>query len=328
MTNTRTISTTRTERIITTLLYGAAIAVLACGLLIASGWRLASAQYGPSYFNCPAGTHYEYLGDFCIFGSCSPIEGCFPDRTCEEIGLEGGPWPFCTNPTPPPTTCATQGQLCTSAANACGMTSTGTIGADASCTCSATPPADALCPAPPPPTTCADVGLLGSPYPSGCYAPPPPPPPPATCPVEGQVCTSAANACGMTNTGTYGSNPICPCSATPPADSLCPVPPPPPSPGVCTDAGPITLAATPSRVRESQPTSITFTATAGNTTAACTLTGPGVNHTFPQNPATCSASGTFTATLTLAQQSTYTLTCPGGQTTTTILNIIPKYQEF
>lgn len=80
-----------------------------------------------------------------------------------------------TNPSLP----AGYGTSCTSAANACGYTNSGTIGCSG--TCSAAAPA------------------LPSNY--------------------GKTCTSAANSCGMTNTGTYGCSGVC--SASVPSNSLC-----------------------------------------------------------------------------------------------------------
>ena len=44
---------------------------------------------------------------------------------------------------------------------------------------------------------------------------------PSTCPYAGQVCYSAPNICNETNTGVYGSDPSCPCSATTPPDTMC-----------------------------------------------------------------------------------------------------------
>ncbi|MFZ1074902.1 MAG: hypothetical protein WAN50_00820 [Minisyncoccia bacterium] len=77
---------------------------------------------------------------------------------------------------------AGNGSTCTSAANSCGQTNTGTVQCDG--TCSASTPAN----------------------PSG----------------YGNACTSAANACGQTNTGTVQCDGTC--SASTPSDSSCPLP--------------------------------------------------------------------------------------------------------
>jgi uncharacterized repeat protein (TIGR01451 family) len=42
-----------------------------------------------------------------------------------------------------------------------------------------------------------------------------------TCSTAGQPCHSPANICGQTNTGTYGTDPSCTCSATTPPNSQC-----------------------------------------------------------------------------------------------------------
>lgn len=84
----------------------------------------------------------------------------------------------CDAVTPPDPT--GYGNSCTSTANACGQTSTGTIQCNGSC--SATPPANP--------------------------------------PNYGNSCTSSANACGQTNTGTITCDGSC--SATTPSDSSCP----------------------------------------------------------------------------------------------------------
>lgn len=81
-----------------------------------------------------------------------------------------------------PSNPAGYGNACTSAANACGVTSSGTIQCDGSC--SATTPAN----------------------PAG----------------YGDPCTSAPNSCGQTNSGTIGCSGSC--SATTPSDASCPAP--------------------------------------------------------------------------------------------------------
>lgn len=85
-------------------------------------------------------------------------------------------------------TCSSSaGSSCTSSANSCGMTDTGTIG----CTggCSASTPSDSLC--------------------SVCAA------------TQGNSCASSANSCGITNSGTVTCDGSC--DAIQPDDALCPV---------------------------------------------------------------------------------------------------------
>ena len=88
----------------------------------------------------------------------------------------------------PTDTCsASSGSSCTSSANSCGMTDSGTI--DCSGSCSASTPSDSLC------TVCvADAGAS---------------------------CTSAANSCGMTDSGTVSCDGSC--SASTPSEDACTV---------------------------------------------------------------------------------------------------------
>ncbi len=109
-------------------------------------------------------------------------------------------------------------QSCTSAANACGQTNTGTV---INGSCSASIPAnpagyDTVC------TSAANacgqrnsgtIGCNGS-----CNVSTP-----ANPPTYGSSCTSAPNACGQTNSGTTGCNGSC--TAAKPSDASCPVTP-------------------------------------------------------------------------------------------------------
>ncbi len=97
--------------------------------------------------------------------------------------------------------------------------------------------------------------------------------------------------------------------------------------GGCTDIGPVALTASPNRVKSGVATPVTFTVSVVNASANCTLSGPGIP-TQTYVPNSCSVSTTYTRTLTLTEQSTYTLACPGGQTAKAIVNIVPEYQEF
>lgn len=75
--------------------------------------------------------------------------------------------------------------------------------------------------------TCADVGMTGSPWPTGCVAIP-------TCSASmGNSCSSSgSNSCGMYGSGTVQCDGSC--SASVPSNSLCPTAPPTPT---CADYG-------------------------------------------------------------------------------------------
>ncbi|MDB5195394.1 MAG: hypothetical protein JWO84_578 [Parcubacteria group bacterium] len=97
--------------------------------------------------------------------------------------------------------------------------------------------------------------------------------------------------------------------------------------GACT-AGPVSLTVTPDRVQTGVPTSVTFTSSAPSALGNCTLSGPGMS-TQTYTPSSCSVPPTaYKPMLTLTDQSTYTLACPGGRTSQVIVNIVPKYKEF
>ncbi len=98
--------------------------------------------------------------------------------------------------------------------------------------------------------------------------------------------------------------------------------------GACTEAGPVVVTAAPNRVQAGVPTPVTFTSSASNSNGPCTLSGPGII-SQAYSPTACTlASKNYTPTLTLTQQSTYTLSCQGGQTGKVIVNIVPKVREF
>ncbi len=98
--------------------------------------------------------------------------------------------------------------------------------------------------------------------------------------------------------------------------------------GVCTNTGPVTLTASPTRVQAGVPTTVTFTSNGANVGGGnCTLTGPGIT-TQTYVPASCTVAATYSPSLTLTGQSTYTLSCPAGQSATAIVNIVPKVREF
>ncbi|MBI4158036.1 MAG: PKD domain-containing protein [Candidatus Yanofskybacteria bacterium] len=119
------------------------------------------------------------------------------------------------------------GNSCTSSANACGQTSTGTIQCNGSCSAStpSNPPGygNSCTGATSSPNACGQTNPGGSGTIqcngscSGSTGSTP-----ANPPGYGNSCTSSANACGQTNTGTIQCNGSC--SASTPPNSACPVP--------------------------------------------------------------------------------------------------------
>lgn len=94
-----------------------------------------------------------------------------------------------------------------------------------------------------------------------------------------------------------------------------------------TPTGPAATA-TPNRIRANVATGVTFTIPSiSNVKTSCTLAGPGIP-TQTYNANSCTASGTYTANLTIATQSVYTLTCDGVKMPSVIVNVIPNFVEF
>lgn len=93
--------------------------------------------------------------------------------------------------------------------------------------------------------------------------------------------------------------------------------------GVCNDSGPVNLTSTPTRVKSGETATLTWTAS--NASGACTVSGPGVSKT--STPSACSVADSVT-TPPLTTQAIYTLTCPGGQKSQTVVNIIPTVREY
>jgi hypothetical protein len=80
-------------------------------------------------------------------------------------------------------------------------------------------------------------------------------------------------------------------------------------------------------VRADNNTGTTLSYTATGVDASCVITGPGVSTTIPAN-ACAPLSGTL-RTPQITQQSTYRISCDGGEATATVIvNIIPKFLEF
>jgi hypothetical protein len=86
-----------------------------------------------------------------------------------------------------------------------------------------------------------------------------------------------------------------------------------------------TLSAAPTRVQMGQGSLISYSNISGITTS-CTLTGPGVNRTIPA--ASCAVPDGTAPTGALTTQSTYILTCDGVERARTIVNVLPKFQNF
>lgn len=117
---------------------------------------------------------YAIVLNGCVPGTCAPASIAFTVSAAAAAAVV----------TPAATCAANQGSACSSASNACGQTTSGTIQCDGSCSVSAAPA-----------------------NPAG----------------YGGACTSAANACGQTQAnGTIQCNGSC--SSTPPPDSSCPIP--------------------------------------------------------------------------------------------------------
>lgn len=97
---------------------------------------------------------------------------------------------------------------------------------------------------------------------------------------------------------------------------------------VCAGSPTGTLTANPNRIRANTPTSITFALPSiQNVKTSCTLSGNGIV-TQTYSPSSCVVSGSFTANISIPTQTTYTLTCDGLKTATTIINVLPNFQEF
>ncbi|MEK7281116.1 MAG: hypothetical protein AAB037_02030 [Chloroflexota bacterium] len=161
------------------------------------------------------------------------------------------------------------------------------------------------CSTPPvvPEPTCADSGQVGT-YPA-CTDPDPSCTPDNSCRTNTCTGSSCTDSCGYSYSGTK-------------TDGVCALPP-----GMCTSPT-VSITATPSRVRAGG--SATLTVTGSGLNQACTITGPGVSQTMTPN--SCNASALIT-TPAITTQSTYTVSCPeGSATATVIVNINPVFTPF
>ena len=110
-----------------------------------------------------------------------------------------------------PACAANNGQTCWTAENGCGQVNWGTYNCSGTCSVSSPPPTVDAC--------SANPGIQCSA--SECTAPPPPPPPPSCVANQGASCSSSANVCGMTNSGSVQCDGSC--SASTPSNASCPV---------------------------------------------------------------------------------------------------------
>ncbi len=236
------------------------------------------------------------------------------------------------------------GQACTSSANVCGQTNSGSIQCGGGCSASA--------PSNPPSygqpcassNSCGDsnYGITGC---SGCSA---------SAPAEragyGNSCSSSQNACGQTNSGTIqcdgscsASTPANPstctsaqnscgltnsgylcsgsCSASVPADSSCPEPSIDSSVSSSSGSGSGGSGSSASIfINRGDSCRITWAST---DTTSCTVTGPGVN--------TTGTSGSI-LTPALFETSVYTVSCNNGTVVTSseevTCRLTPEFEEI
>ncbi len=214
---------------------------------------------------------------------------------------------------------ANYGAACTSAANSCGMTNSGTIGCSGSC--SAYVPSDASCPASP------TASLSASP----------------TAITQGDTSTlswSSTNtyACVgagfSTNDATDGSALVSPdttssyglqCNGTSGLVNALPVTVTV-STAECSGAGPISITASPSRVRQGDSTTLSWSGS--NLSAPTCIVRNMANDQVVKTSIVSSCSVSDSAVIDgFTLQSTYRLIC-GGLRQDIIINTLPKIEEF
>jgi len=221
----------------------------------------------------------------CPVGSCAPYNSGTPPNcysTCQNLpDHEEGTWPYCFTPT-----------TCTSPANSCGMTNSGTTVTYGGA-CSASTPSDSLCPVVPP----------------GCT-------PDLSCKANTCTGSTCSDGCGNLLSGT----------------KTCVVPP-----GTCTNPT-VNITATPNRVNSGQPVTLSITGSGLN--QSCTVTGTGSGSSMNQvlTPTSCNLNPNPTTIVTppITTQSTFTVTCLDGPVGSTfvaasaavIVNINPTFNPF
>lgn len=92
--------------------------------------------------------------------------------------------------------------------------------------------------------------------------------------------------------------------------------------GACSNPS-ISLEATPDRLTAGSTTTITWTAS--GIAGSCTVTGTNGYSSGPLTASSCGVTGSTNQTVTT--QTTFVITCD-GTTDTTIVNVIPRYEEF
>lgn len=214
-------------------------------------------------------------------------------------------------PQSPPANPAGYGNACTSAANSCGQTNTGTIQCDSSC--SATTPSNAGCT---PPTVSFGTPTTIVP---GASAP---------------LTWSSTNATSCTGSGFTAGPPSGSVSVSPVVTTnyglLCT------GPGGTKNALPVAITVgcsgipnptiTASVNRVTPNSSVTINWTAGNYIGTCSVTENGTPIGSVVG-SSCSVPTPGSASVTITKQTTYTINC-NGTTASTIVNLIPGFQEF
>lgn len=85
-----------------------------------------------------------------------------------------------------------------------------------------------------------------------------------------------------------------------------------------------TLTATPNRVEVGSSVNIAYSAS--GITTSCTVSGPGVSQVVPAN--SCAVPSGTVSSGPLSTQSTYLLMCDGIERARTVVNVVPKFNNF
>lgn len=90
----------------------------------------------------------------------------------------------------------------------------------------------------------------------------------------------------------------------------------------------VSISASPLRVRAGQTSTVSWNASGiSGASADCTVSGPGISWTQTVSaPPQCSVSDS--ATVTINNQSTYTLSCDNAEPVSVTVNVIPNFEEF
>ena len=136
---------------------------------------------------------------------------------------------------------------------------------------------------------------------------------------------SGGNSYAPSVTATNGTQTAGPTSCTPVSITS--------SGGACSGPATPSLSATPNRVNPStnNGTTLTYGATGITPGQSCVIMGPGMTpKTTAVANSSCSVAGGTATTSKLTTQSVYTITCGSGSgtATTTVVNVLPTFQEF